>query len=94
MQQIQILTREDVAAIVEQVVNERLQDFRSEVTSTVRESLTEVVRAELPQALADIMQIELSTLRGEIVRALEQAIRKVIQQPVVPQQEDEEDYTV
>ena len=94
MQHIQILTREDVAEIVKRVVDERFQDFRSELTSTVRKGLTDVIGTELPRALEGIMEPELSNLREEIVSALEQAIRKVIREPVIPEEDDEEDNTV
>jgi len=95
MQQIQLLTREDVVDIIEREVRERLQPFRAEVLSAVRESVAEIVAAELPLVLEKVLEAELTLFREQVVGTLQEALRTVMEQAQpVAETEEYEDYSV
>jgi hypothetical protein len=95
MQQIQLLTREDVVEIIEREVRERLQPFRVEVLSAVREAVAEIVAAELPPVLEKALEVELSRFREEVVGTLRDALHSVMgQQEPAAETEDVEDHSV
>ncbi|MCA1960647.1 MAG: DUF1269 domain-containing protein [Desulfomonile sp.] len=96
MQQIQLLTREDVVEIIEREVRERLQPFRSEVISAVREAVSEVVAAELPLVLEKVLEAELSQFREEVLTSLQEALQTAMgpEQDAAEMEDVEEDYSV
>jgi SNF2 family DNA or RNA helicase len=95
MQQIQLLTREDVVEIIEREVRERLQPFRTEVLTAVREAVAEIVAAELPPVLEKALEVELSRLREEVVATLRDALHSVMgREEPAAEAEDVEDYSV
>lgn len=95
MQQIQLLTREDVVEIIEREVRERLHPFRTEVLSAVREAVAEIVAAELPAVVGKVLEGELTRFRHEVLTTLQEALRSVMgpDQPT-PEADEYEDYSV
>ncbi len=80
MQQIQIVTTDDVVQIVTGQLDERLKTFRGDMVSSVREILVEIIKAELPHALELVLQEELRAFRRKIVETLEDAVRAVVEE--------------
>ena len=84
MQHIQILTRDDVARIVEGEMDRRLRKFQAEMIDTLKQSMAEVIRAELPAAMGRTLDKEMRTLQQGIVQALGEAIERVISEASAP----------
>jgi len=80
MQDIQLLTREDIADVVEHVLREQFHALRSELIESFNASFLETLREGLPGIVEAAVHERLESLQREVLTALEEAVRKVTQE--------------
>jgi hypothetical protein len=88
MQEIQLLTREDIEEIMERELRGQFQALRDEMLGTVKEAILEAVRTNMPQMMETILKEELKGFRQEILAALDDALRQVTEEGAFPGGDD------
>jgi hypothetical protein len=88
MQEIQLLTREDVVDIVERELREQFQLLRSELIESVKTGVIEALREELPTIVEAVVHVRLESLQRDILNALEDAVRQVTREGSPPAKAD------
>lgn len=84
MQEIQLLTREDIVEIVERELRGQLLALRDEMLGKIQESIVDAVKNHLPEMLETIVAEELKAFRQEILDALHEAVRQVTEERSFP----------
>jgi len=92
MQEIQLLTREDIEEIVERELRGHFQTLRDELLGTVKETILEAVRTNMPQMMETILKEELKGFRQEILAALDDAVRQVTEDRAFPADDPGDNY--
>jgi hypothetical protein len=77
MQEIQILTRDDIVEIVERELRYQFQALRDEMLGAFKDSIVDTVKGDLHGIVESIVREELKVLRQEVLEALEEAVRQV-----------------
>jgi len=92
MQEIQLLTREDVAEVVERELRGQFQALRDEMLGSFREAVVDATRNHLYGMIETIIGQELKVFRQEILNALEEAVRQVSEDRAFPGGNSPDDY--
>jgi hypothetical protein len=92
MQEIQLLTREDIVEIVERELRGQFQALRDEMLGAFKGSVVDAVKGNLHEIVETIMGQELNTFRQEVLDALEQAVRQVTAERNLTEGDSEDDY--
>ncbi len=77
MQEIHLLTRDDIVEIVERELSGQFQALRDEMLGAFKDSVVDAMKRNLHEIVAMILGQELKTFRREVLDALEEAIRQV-----------------
>ncbi|MBI4962258.1 MAG: hypothetical protein HY913_03190 [Desulfomonile tiedjei] len=80
MQEVQLLTREDIVEIVERELKGQFQAFRDEMLTAYREAVEDALRSNLSEIAGTIIGQELKSFRQEILDALAEAVRQVTEE--------------
>ena len=92
MQEIQILTREDIVEIVERELRGQFQALRDEMLTTFREAIVDAIRSNFPEIMETIIGQELTSFRRQILDALEEAVRHITEERNFSCGDPEDDY--
>jgi len=92
MQEVQLLTREDVVEIVERELRRQFQALRDEILGSFREAVVDATRNHLSGMVEMIVGQELKVFRQEILNALEEAVRQVSEDKAFPGGNSLDDY--
>lgn len=88
MQEIQLLTREDIVDIVEKELREQFERLRTELIQSVKTSVVAALREELPGIIQAAVDERLKSLHTDILNSLEDAVRQVTQEGLPSTPED------
>jgi len=92
MQEIQLLTREDIVEIVERELRGQFQALRDEMLGAFKDSVVDAVKGNLHEIVETIVGQELKTFRQEVLDALEEAVRQVTAERSFAEGDSEDDY--
>ena len=92
MQEIQILTRDDIVEIVERELREQFQALRNEMLGAFKDRVVDAMKGNLHEMVETIVGKELKTFRQEVLGALEQAVRQVTAERNSAEDDSEDDY--
>lgn len=80
MQEIQLLTREDIAEVVSHELREHLQTLQGELIESLKTGIVESLQDRLRTIVEAAVAERLESLQQEVLAALEEAVRRVIQE--------------
>jgi DNA anti-recombination protein RmuC len=92
MQEIQLLTKEDIVEIVERELRGQFQALRDEMLGAFKHSVVEAMKSNLHEILETIVGQELKTFRQEVLDSLEHAVRQVTAERSLAEGDPEDDY--
>ncbi len=92
MQEIQLLTRDDIVEIVERELRGQFQTLRDEMLGAFKESIADALKGNLHEILETMVGQELKLFRQEVLGALEEAVRQVTAERSFQNGGSEDDY--